>query len=150
MLVWYIQLHKIHFFNIIQFYFIRGQKNLLKIWEPKTNITESHPASWVGTQKTLILVNIYLFKVNNRNTRKRCQICLKLIINTRPTSLTLLLTLNKKCWLGYHSLFDLISVLLYQLPFIQMLSLFNPANQLLSILPSRETTLTCCLENRIM
>ena len=25
-------------------------------------------------------LNIYLFKVNNRNTRKRCEICLKLII----------------------------------------------------------------------
>ena len=112
MLVWYIQLHKIHFFNIIQLYFIRGQQNLLKIWEPKTNITESHPASWVGTQKTLILVNIYLFKVNNRNTRKRCQICLKLIINTRPTSLTLTrnvswdttpsLILFQFCCINYH------------------------------------------------
>ena len=27
--------------------------------------------------------NIYLFKVNNRNTRKRCEICLKLTIKTR-------------------------------------------------------------------
>ena len=27
-------------------------------------------------------VNIYLFKVNNRNTRKRCQICSKLTIKT--------------------------------------------------------------------
>ena len=26
--------------------------------------------------------NIKLFKVNNRNTRKRCEICLKLMINT--------------------------------------------------------------------
>ena len=26
--------------------------------------------------------NIYLFKVNNRNTRKRCKICLKLTIKT--------------------------------------------------------------------
>ena len=26
--------------------------------------------------------NIYLFKVNNRNTRKRCEICLKLTIKT--------------------------------------------------------------------
>ena len=33
--------------------------------------------------------NIYLFKVNNRNTRKRCEICSKLTIkNTRTTSLT--------------------------------------------------------------
>ena len=27
-------------------------------------------------------VNIYLFKVNNRNTRKRCEICSKLTIKT--------------------------------------------------------------------
>ena len=26
--------------------------------------------------------NIYLFKVNNRNTRKRCEICSKLTIKT--------------------------------------------------------------------
>ena len=26
--------------------------------------------------------NIYLFKVNNRNTRKRCKICSKLTIKT--------------------------------------------------------------------
>ena len=26
--------------------------------------------------------NIYLFKVNNRNTRKRCEICSKLVIKT--------------------------------------------------------------------
>ena len=29
------------------------------------------------------LANIYLLKVNNRNTRKRCEICLKLTIKTR-------------------------------------------------------------------
>ena len=28
------------------------------------------------------LSNIYLFKVNNENTRKRCEICSKLIIKT--------------------------------------------------------------------
>ena len=27
-------------------------------------------------------VNTFLFKVNNRNTRKRCEICSKLTINT--------------------------------------------------------------------
>ena len=29
-----------------------------------------------------LLVNIYLFKVINRNNRKRCEICLKLMIKT--------------------------------------------------------------------
>ena len=31
---------------------------------------------------TLYPANIYLFKVNHRNTRKRCKICSKLIIKT--------------------------------------------------------------------
>ena len=52
---------------------------------------------WVGKEKSLILATIYLFKVNNRHTIKRCKICSKLIINTRTTSLTLLLTLNNEC-----------------------------------------------------
>ena len=30
--------------------------------------------------------NIYLFKVNNRNTRKRCEICSKLTITFTPFS----------------------------------------------------------------
>ena len=30
--------------------------------------------------RSQFLPNIYLFKVNNRNTRKRCEICLKLTI----------------------------------------------------------------------
>ena len=54
--------------------------------------------------------NIYLFKVNNGNTKKRCEICCKLIIKTPERSavfidnfehilhlfiVSLLLTLNK-------------------------------------------------------
>ena len=31
---------------------------------------------------TLMPANSYLLKVNNRNTRKRCEICLKLTIRT--------------------------------------------------------------------
>ena len=31
---------------------------------------------------TMYSANIYLFKVNNRNTRKRCKICSKLTIKT--------------------------------------------------------------------
>ena len=31
---------------------------------------------------SVIPANIYLFKVNNKNTRKRCQICSKLTIKT--------------------------------------------------------------------
>ena len=32
--------------------------------------------------KHQVPANIYLFKVNNRNTRKRCEICSKLTIKT--------------------------------------------------------------------
>ena len=32
--------------------------------------------------QSLCLANIFLFKVNNRNTRKRCEICSKLTIKT--------------------------------------------------------------------
>ena len=36
-----------------------------------------------GTYKiTFCPVNIYLFKINNRNIRKKCEICLKLTIKT--------------------------------------------------------------------
>ena len=52
------------------------------------------PWAWNGHS-----ANIYLFKVNNRNTRKRCEICLKLIKQTPaqphlPLQLILLVTLN--------------------------------------------------------
>ena len=33
-----------------------------------------------STDKKVIPANIYLFEVNNRNTRKRCEICSKLTI----------------------------------------------------------------------
>ena len=34
------------------------------------------------TAETFYLANIYLFKVNNRNSRKRCEICSKLTLKT--------------------------------------------------------------------
>ena len=39
--------------------------------------------------------NVYLLKVNNRNTRKRCEICSKLTIKTLERRQFLLMTLNK-------------------------------------------------------
>ena len=39
-----------------------------------------------GNRRT-IAVNIYLFKVNNGNTKKRCKICSKLTIKTTEQSL---------------------------------------------------------------
>ena len=35
---------------------------------------------WIIYKRPLLRVNISLFKVNNRNTRKRCKICLELTI----------------------------------------------------------------------
>ena len=36
--------------------------------------------SW--NQKLFLFIHIYLFKVNNRNTRTRCEVCLKLTLQT--------------------------------------------------------------------
>ena len=44
---------------------------------------------------SLYPAKIYLFKVNNRNTRKRCEICLKLTIKTPFFAVFLLLVLYK-------------------------------------------------------
>ena len=43
-----------------------------------------HKANKKRTSENFINIpaNIYLFKVNNRNTRKSCEICLKLTIKT--------------------------------------------------------------------
>ena len=37
--------------------------------------------------RTIYPANIYLFKDDNRNTRKRCEICSKLAIKTPETSI---------------------------------------------------------------
>ena len=52
-------------YNYVNFYIFDLKKQLSKI-----SFSKSLPA------------NIYLFKVNNRNTRKRCKICSKLTIKT--------------------------------------------------------------------
>ena len=44
--------------------------------------------TWVSKKfmcRRVFPANNYLFKVNNRNTRKRCEICSKLTIKTRKT-----------------------------------------------------------------
>ena len=61
---------------------VRKPNNFYFYEEQKRNIG----LKWVNLSKTsdqaASPVNIYLFKVNNRNTRKRCKICSKLTINT--------------------------------------------------------------------
>ena len=37
---------------------------------------------WKSSNENYYLANIYLFKRNNRNTRKKCEICSKLTIKT--------------------------------------------------------------------
>ena len=63
--------------------------------------------------KTSLIVNnpanIYLFNINNRNTKKRCEICSKLTIKTSNdvsdvALVSLLLTLNKFYTLLFVSL----------------------------------------------
>ena len=55
---------------------------LTKSWEESDIVISS---------KYLIPTGIYLFKVNNGNTRTRCEVCSKLTANTL---VSLLLTLN--------------------------------------------------------
>ena len=43
----------------------------------------------------LISAKIYQFKVSNRNTRKRCEVCSKLAVETSTTTMTSL-------WCFYH------------------------------------------------
>ena len=43
---------------------------------------ESEKVLYTETNETNIPVNIYLLKVNNKNTNKRCEICSYLTINT--------------------------------------------------------------------
>ena len=51
-------------------------------WENRAILsTESECQSWLEKSST-DPVGIYLLKVNNRNTRTRCEICSKLTIRT--------------------------------------------------------------------
>ena len=53
----------------------------------KSNVMQiSRKSKWTNPEKTVLQVDsIYLLKVNNRNTRTRCEICSKLIINIMLT-----------------------------------------------------------------
>ena len=46
-----------------------------------SDVFRKRPVPW-SELKTTCPVNIYLFKVNNRNTKKRCEVCSKLTIKT--------------------------------------------------------------------
>ena len=57
---------------------------LLKFWQKNGLRLNSLSLYWFlyNTKKKHNPVNIYLFKVNNRNTTKRCEICWKLTMKT--------------------------------------------------------------------
>ena len=53
----------------------------------------------------IITSNIYLFKVSNRNTRTSCEICSKLIKDTRAASRNIILLPLLLTWNIFQSLF---------------------------------------------
>ena len=53
---------------------------------------------------------VYLFKVDNRNTRKRCEICLKLTIKTPETTSMRFLFCNFEHILQYFGVFQLLTL----------------------------------------
>ena len=55
-------------------------------------IEMEHLLKWVKIVKRAPPAGIYLLKVNNRNTRTRCEICSKLTIKTPVVLVSLLLT----------------------------------------------------------
>ena len=81
-------LNKVPFFSVKSAFFIKGAKETCV--KNATEIKKCFP------------VGIYAFKVNNRNTRTRFEICSKLTIKTseRRHLVSLLLTLNI-----FHALF---------------------------------------------
>ena len=56
----------------------------------KKGYFESGPTSKIGLFAKIVkffyATNLYMFKVNDRSTRKRCEICLKLTIKTPERS----------------------------------------------------------------
>ena len=44
----------------------------------KINVKKTGPGIWKETPKQNVSAGNYMFKVNNRNTRTRCEICSKL------------------------------------------------------------------------
>ena len=69
-----------------------SEARILKFGEHKVH-TDKNGRKWFesGNERT---DGIYLFKVNNRNTRTRCEICSKLTIKPGVFMVSLLLTLN--------------------------------------------------------
>ena len=78
-------------------------KNCLSSMLTKENLMRNNEYNY-----NLYPANIYLFQVNNRNTRKRCKKCSKLTIKTMNFEhisllfLVLLLTVNKEMLAGWH------------------------------------------------
>ena len=61
-------------------------------------------ASSLGSKKEVIPVGIYMFKVNNRNTRISCEICSKLTIKI-PARRQKIFLIENECKTPFHTLF---------------------------------------------
>ena len=65
---------------IILHYFSNGSQSIKRVDIYFNNEAVLNFAKLINLNS--IPVNIYLFKVNNKNTRKRCEMCLKFTIKT--------------------------------------------------------------------
>ena len=63
---------------LVEAYFVSCETSLMKLFAKTVNNT----VHYFHEKSTPYPTNIYLFKVNNRNIRKRCEICSKLTVKT--------------------------------------------------------------------
>ena len=74
--------------------FLQKSRLKMKIQNPRQGFLDERAmitTALMMTITTTTAANIYLFKINKRNTRKRCEICSKLTIKTLDTALVFLL-----------------------------------------------------------
>ena len=71
--------------NILTTLCMKGLKHNLNV----NRLIEINPTG-SRQRKKFTLANIYLFKVNNKNTRKRCEICSMLTIKTPFSSVSII------------------------------------------------------------
>ena len=69
-------------------------KLIFDIWQATKYVSGWYPAAW----QSYFPVGIYLLKVNNNNTRTRCEICSKLTIKTAERRLASFWCLYYQLW----------------------------------------------------
>ena len=75
-------IYTIYAYNKYQFYFIPIFSILYQGWPRNSERTDNIFQSVFLPSQGTFPAGIYLLKVNNRNTRTRCEICSKLTIKT--------------------------------------------------------------------